>query len=97
MYQEKFTIIMNFKEIIKQEWEEEFNPGEYEEPVEPYGFESSIFQMYNSMVERICIKVWNQAVEDCAATGYNFGNGVETEQAIFKLLIDEQGTNTTEI
>lgn len=21
MYQEKFTIIMNFKEIIKQEWE----------------------------------------------------------------------------
>lgn len=90
---------MNFKEIIKQEWEKEFKNSSDDsfDNEEPFEFENSIFQIYNSMVERICVKIWNQAVVHSAATGYNFGNGVETEQAILKLLIDEQGTNTAEV
>lgn len=91
---------MNFKEIIKQEWEEEFNPGEYEKPVEPYGFESSVFQMYNSMVERICVRVWNQALDIALDNVEVICDSSETfqsidQQSILKFKIDEQRTDTT--
>lgn len=32
-------------------------------------------------------EVWNTAVTYSAATGYNFGSGTETEQAILKLKV----------
>lgn len=50
---------MNFKEIIKQEWEEEFPNNE-----SPY--ENSLFLQYEQMVERICIKVWDSALDTAA-------------------------------
>lgn len=50
---------MNFKEIIKQEWEEEFPNNE-----SPY--ENSLFLQYEQMVERICIKIWNSALDTAA-------------------------------
>lgn len=59
-----------FKEIIKQEWEAEF-PNDLGEPIE---IEDSIFSIYQELVERICIKVWNSALELAADKGE-----VETE------------------
>lgn len=50
---------MNFKEIIKQEWEKEFPNNEC-----PY--EDSLFLQYEQMVERVCVKVWNQALDIAA-------------------------------
>lgn len=47
---------MNFKEIIKQEWEAEF-------PNNGWPYEDSIFMQYEEMVQRICIKVWNSALD----------------------------------
>lgn len=44
---------MNFKEIIKHEWEKEFGEG----------YEESIFLMYEQMVEKVCVKVWNSALD----------------------------------
>ncbi len=43
----------------------------------------SYFLNEQDMLE-LCREVWNRAVLKCAATGYNFGRGVETEQAILK-------------
>lgn len=54
---------MNFKEIIKQEWEKEFPLGVDNQP--PV-FGNSIFTMYEPMVERICVKIWNEALEVAA-------------------------------
>lgn len=42
---------------------------------------SSYFLSEQDMLE-LCREVWNRAVIECATTGYTFGNGVETEQAI---------------
>lgn len=54
---------MNFKEIIKQEWEAEFpdleSPYENKTP-----FEESIFNAtFKTLVERICARVWNSALD----------------------------------
>lgn len=76
---------MNFKEIIKQEWEEEF-PNDLGEPV---NIEDSIFDIYQELVERICAKVWNSAIETAAHDVSN--------EPIIRLKIDEQGTDTTEV
>ncbi len=83
---------MNFKEMIKQEWEKEFPYTEdgSEENLVP-SFEESIFnKAFGSLVNNICTRVWNHVVTHSAAIGYN-SDGVETEQAILKLRIDEQG------
>lgn len=90
---------MNFKEIIKQEWEAEF-------PESVGHFNTSIFStVYEDLIERICIKVWNQAL-DLAAEEAEWGcfdvedGGCVEEvdkQSILKLKIDEQGTDTTEV
>jgi len=45
---------------------------------------SSYFLNEQDMLE-LCREVWNRAVLKCAATGYNSGNGVETEQVILNL------------
>lgn len=88
---------MNIKEIIKQEWEKEFPLGVDDQP--PV-FGNSIFTMYESMVERICIKVWNSALELAAeeveVEDY-YGTNVPDRNSILKFKIDEQGTDTTEV
>lgn len=33
---------------------------------------------------------WNLAVEHCSVVGYNFGKGVETEEEILNLIINNQ-------
>ena len=51
---------MNFKEIIKQEWEKEFPDAEGL-------FETSIFnQGYGELTNRICTIIWNEAIEVAA-------------------------------
>lgn len=97
MYQEKFTIIMNFKEIIKQEWEKEFP-----EAAELCTYENSLAIIYELMIEKICVKVWNQALDIALDNVEVICDSSETfqsidQQSILKLLIDEQGTNTTEV
>lgn len=80
---------MNFKEIIKQEWEKEF-PNDLGEPQE---VEDSLFYIYEELVERICTRVWNSALElaaDAAETEYSF-------EQILKLKLDEQRTDTSEV
>lgn len=52
---------MNFKEIIKQEWEKEFP-----EAAELCTYENSLAVIYEQMIERICIKVWNKSLEQAA-------------------------------
>lgn len=90
---------MNFKEIIKQEWEKEFPLGVDDQP--PL-FGNSIFTMYEPMVERICIRVWNSALDlaaDKAEINYK-DKSLETFvdiESILKLKINEQGTDTTEV
>lgn len=80
---------MNFKETIKEEWEKEF-------PESIGHFGTSIFNTtYGNIVERICARVWNQAVVHSATDRYNFGNEVETEQSIRELLINEQDSTST--
>lgn len=88
---------MNFKEIIKQEWEKEYLSAEGQEP---YEIEDSIFSIYHELVERICVRVWNQALELAAeevdVEDY-YGTNVPDRQSIRKLKINEQGTDTTEV
>lgn len=85
---------MNFKEIIKQEWEAEFPNNE-----SPY--EDSLFLQYELMVERICVKVWNQAIQSCIKNIQLEKDGFDEAyidvEPIINLLIDEQGTDTTEV
>lgn len=89
---------MNFNQIIKQEWKKEFPDALGEDY-----FNSSIFNIvYGEIIERVCVKVWNQAIETCA-------NNVEVicdssdifqaidKQSILKLKINEQRTDTTEV
>lgn len=91
---------MNFKEIIKQEWEKEFP-----EAAELCTYENSLAVIYEQMVERICVKVWNQALELAAEEAewgcfdVEDGGCVEDvdKQSILKLKINEQGTDTTEV
>jgi len=54
---------MNFKEIIKQEWEQEYPLAEGQEP---YNFEDSLFSIYHELVEKICVRVHNNAIEVAA-------------------------------
>lgn len=96
---------MNFKGIIKQEWEKEF-PNDLGEPIE---IEDSIFFIYQELVERICVKVWNEATiqstqnvkmiyGEVDVEGIRHSEPVDIDySSILKLLIDEQGTNTTEV
>lgn len=67
-----------FKEIIKQEWEAEF-PNDLGEPIE---IEDSIFSIYQELVERLCIKVWNSALELAAEEVEVICDSSETFQAI---------------
>lgn len=89
---------MDFKEIIKQEWEKEFPLGVDDQP--PV-FGNSIFTMYEQMVERICARVWNEAIDKSSDTLFDCQIGTELEEAqlyaIEKLKINEQGTDTTEV
>ena len=50
----------SFKETIKQEWEKEYQTSLEQEP---YNIEDSIFSIYHELVERICVKVWNSALD----------------------------------
>lgn len=89
---------MNFKELIKQEWEKEF-PNK--EDFAPRFDESIFYHTFGEVVERICIKVWNQAVDKARDVLYDNQMGTELEEAqlyaIEKLKINEQGTDTTEV
>ncbi len=85
---------MNFKEIIKQEWEKEFPNNEC-----PY--EDSLFLQYGKMVDRICVRVHNAAIQSCIENIELEGDeGDEVwinKDSILKLKINEQGTDTTEV
>lgn len=91
---------MDFKQIIKQEWEKEFPLGVDEQPAI---FGMSIFEsVYQDMVERICIQVWNEALIVALDNVEVICDSSETfqsidEQSILKFKIDEQSTNTAEI
>jgi hypothetical protein len=59
---------MNFKEIIKEEWKKEFPyEGVQGSPEETesyeYVYENSLFTTYENIVKRICVRVWNSAIE----------------------------------
>lgn len=84
---------MNFKQIIKEEWEKEFCKGEIDI------YDDSLFTMYESMVENICIRVWNSAIELAAEEADvedYYGTNVPDRNSILKLKIDGK-TNTTEV
>jgi len=97
---------MNFKEIIKQEWEKEFLTAESQEP---YEIEDSLFSVYHELVERICVTVWNQALEQAMnnarmvfaevdVEGVTHSEPVDIDySSISKLMINEQGTDTTQV
>ena len=115
---------MDFKQIIKEEWEKEYG---FAEEQEPYEFDRSLFSVYHELVERICIRVWNSAIETAENNAmieehvleeYNQNTGdintiskevysggyIRDEnyvcvnpESILKLLINEQGTDTTQI
>lgn len=107
---------MNFNQIIKEEWEKEFPyqgiQGSPEEP-ETYEhvFEESIFyNSYQALIERICVRVWNSALElaaDAAETEHSFEQVEDfpdaefvvfvNKNSILNLKLDEQGTDTTEV
>lgn len=104
------------KEIIKQEWEAEFP-----EAAALCIYENSLAVIYEQMIEKVCIKVWNSALElaaDRATTdteldecdGQSFEQYVVDKYSILKHkvsvvpevnfitpVINEQGTNTTEV
>ena len=96
---------MNFKEIIKQEWEAEFP-----EAAALCTYENSLVTIYEQMVEKVCIKVWNSALElaaDAAETEHSFEQVEDfpdaefvvfvNKDSILKLKINEQRTDTTEV
>lgn len=73
---------MDFKQIIKQEWEKEFPLGVDEQPAI---FGKSIFEsVYQNMVERICIQVWNNALE-VAADNADADVNILTEEGQYEL------------
>ena len=84
---------MNFKEIIKQEWEKEF-------PNVEYSYEESLTFAISSLLTNICVRVWNSALE-LAAEEVDVEDYYETNvpdrNSILKFKIDEQGTDTTEV
>lgn len=86
----------NFKEIIKEEWEREFPNNEC-----PY--EDSLFLLYKEMVEKVCTRVHNAAIELAAEKAVTcFGDDttehiVVNQDSILKLIINEEGTDTTEV
>ncbi len=53
----------NFEQIIKEEWEKEFP---YDGEITSRFDESIFYNVYNSLVEKITTRVWNQAIETCA-------------------------------
>lgn len=67
---------MNFKEIIKKEWEKEF-------PNIEYSYEESLTFALNSMIERICTRVWNQALDVAA----------DNAEADFNLVSEDDDAN----
>lgn len=86
---------MNFKEIIKQEWEKEF-------PNVEYSYEESLTFALDSLLTNICVRVWNSALDLALEEVEIECDSSETFQrinvhSILKLKIDEQGTNTTEV
>lgn len=86
---------MNFKEIIKQEWEKEF-------PEAKGLYETCIFNMcYSSLVERICIRVWNETLikvqDDICPKVQSSEDYEQFYDDVEKLKINEQGTDTTEV
>lgn len=90
---------MNFNQIIKEEWQQEFLDSLGQEPL---NIENSIFIIYEDLVKRICTRVWNSALELAAEEVEVICDSSETFQAIdinsiLKLKIDEQGTDTTEV
>lgn len=51
------------KEIIKKEWEKEFP---YDGESASLFDESIFYHVYGSLIEKICVKVWNEAIETAA-------------------------------
>lgn len=86
---------MNFKEIIKEEWERDFHKCEVD------NYNDSLFTMYEEMVKRICVRVHNAAIQSCIENIELEGDeGDEVwidKDSILKLKINEQGTDTTEV
>ena len=78
----------DFKEIIKQEWEKEYPLAEGQEP---YNFEDSLFSIYHELVERICVRVWNSALEyaaDNADADYTIIDENEPDDPVLKEQIE---------
>lgn len=105
---------MNFNQIIKEEWEKEFphieEPGQLDEYVVPVFEESIFYSVFKPLVEKICVKVWNSALElaaDSAETEHSFEQVEDfpdaefvvfvNKDSILNLKLDEQGTDTTEV
>lgn len=93
---------MNFKEIIKQEWEKEFPNTEDTES--SFG-ESIFYRAFGELADRICARVWNQALDlvaqevetkDLSDSPYESYYVIDKD-SILKLKVDEQGTDTTEV
>ena len=85
---------MNFEQIIKEEWEKEFSEQE-----DLCSYEGSIFDIYEELVNKICIRVWNSAIElvaEEADVEDYYGTNVPDRNSILKLKIDGK-TNTTEV
>lgn len=85
---------MNFKEIIKQEWEAEF-------PHSEYFYEHSLFITYEQMVEKVCTRVWNEAIQSCIENVHLETDGFDevfiNKESLTSLKINGQGTDTTEV
>lgn len=82
---------MNFNQIIEEAWEKEFRLSEVD------NYEDSLFTIYEPMVKRICVKVWNEALElvaeevttkDLSTSPYESYYVVDKE-SILKLKIDD--------
>jgi len=112
---------MDFKQIIKEEWEKEF-------PEQLSGYEKSLIKLvYEEIILSVAWRVWNSAIEtaennamieehvteeydeekgDITVTNKEVYSGgyIRDEnfvcvnpESILKLLINEQGTDTTQI
>ncbi len=84
---------MDFKQIIKQEWEKEF-------PNVEYSYEESLTFALDSLLTNICVRVWNSALdlaaEEADVEDY-YGTNMPDRNSILKLKINAKGTDTTEV
>lgn len=84
---------MNFRQLIQEEWEKQVSSFKYET------YQDSPFAIHTRLVEQICVRVWNLAIQTAAEEVTMISTKIETGEVTkniiyhneksFKIVIDQ--------